>query len=76
MGPPEESVDKRHLRQRNFTLDYNESDRTVLDQDLIYDCGFIKVTGVVHRRWKRMKEAMCMQEDEELVVHLLDAHQK
>ena len=79
MESQEESEDfppQHHLRKRNSILDYNETERTVLDQDLIYDCGFIKVTGVVYAKWKRMKETLCMTQDDELLVLLLDTYQK
>ena len=84
MGPPEESVNPtsafppqhHHLQKYYSNLDYNETECTVLNQDLIYDCGFIKVTGVVYAKWKRMKETLCMTQDEELLVLLLDTYQK
>ena len=83
MGPPEESVNptsifppQLHLQKRYSNLDYNETERTVLNQDLTYDCGFIKVTEVVYAKWKRMKETLCMTQDEELLVLLLDTYQK
>ena len=85
MGPPEESVNptsilppQLHLQKLYSNLDYNETERTILNQDLIYDCGFIKikVTEVVYAKWKRMKETLCMTQDEELLVLLLDTYQK
>ena len=85
MGPPEESVNptsifppQLHLQKLKHysNLNYNETERTVLNQDLIYDCGFIKVTEVVYAKWKRMKETLCMTQDEELLVLLLDTYQK
>lgn len=76
MGPPESELEDRNLRKRSSNVDYNETEGTVLDRDLVNDCGFIKVTGVVFAKWKRMRETLCMTKDEELLVLLLDTYQK
>ena len=65
---PNES--NRNLRKRS-PLDYNE-----IEQDLMYDYCFIKVSGLVYQEWKRLRDTLCMHEDEELVVHLLNAYQQ
>ena len=65
---------KRSLRKRRPHLDYSED----LDQELsieesqVYDCCFIKVTGSVYTKWKKIREQLGFLNDEELAVHLLD----
>ena len=67
----ESSEIKRLLRKRNSTLDYSETEDLMM-----HDCSYIKVTRLTYRRLKQLREALCIQEDEELVIHLLDAYEQ
>ena len=62
------------LRERK-PLDYNESDSQALEQEIMHDSCYIKVSGPVYQKWKVIRDKLGMQDDEEMVVHLLNAFQ-
>ena len=62
------------LRERK-PLDYNESDSQAIEQDIMHDFCYIKVSGSVYQKWKVIRDKLGMQDDEEMVVHLLNAFQ-
>ena len=74
------SSEFRSLRRRKAAMDYSEEEYNgfVMEEDeesLVYDCCFIKVTGSIYQRWKRARELMDFQNDEDLAIHLLDNFQ-
>lgn len=64
----------KNLRKRKAFLDYSE-DNDLFEEHQVYDCCFIKVTGSIYGRWKRVRDQLKLQNDEDLVVHLLDFYQ-
>lgn len=74
-----ESTEENHcknLRKRKAYLDYSEDNAAdLLEDHQVYDCCFIKVTGSIYGRWKRLRDTLRLQSDEDLVLHLLDLYQ-